>query len=253
LLKGKLTIRQQIRAFLWRRSERALFAGVDRIWTTSEDDSREIRALNPGIASPVVVPNAIDVDFYSSVRKREGWESTGLQPQFPTIVYAGFYGYEPNAVAAQHLIVDIFPIISRRFPTARLMLIGKGPTANMIAAADRDPRIIVTGLVDNLLTYLALADMTVVPLTEGGGTRLKILEAFAGRIPVATTSKGAEGINASHGTELIVEDDLAVLAEQAVSLLNEPALLSRQVDAALRLVKREYSWETLAASIRDVL
>ncbi len=253
LLKGKLTIRQQIRALLWRRSERALFAGVDRIWTTSEDDSREIRALNSGIASPVVVPNAIDVDFYSSVRKREGWESTGLQPQFPTIVYAGFYGYEPNAVAAQHLIVDIFPIISRRFPTARLMLIGKRPTADMISAADRDPRIIVTGPVDNLLSYLALADMTMVPLTEGGGTRLKILEAFASRIPVATTSKGAEGINASHGTELIVADDLEVLAQQAVSLLNEPALLSRQVDAAFRLVKREYSWETLSASIRDVL
>jgi glycosyltransferase involved in cell wall biosynthesis len=169
----------------------------------------------------------------------------GLERNAPTIVYVGYYHYAPNRDAAETLIEEIFPRVLRQRRDARLLLVGREPSEAMLAAAARDARIVVTGAVDDTRPYLRLADVCAVPLHAGGGTRLKILEAFASGIPVVSTSKGIEGIAAVNGREVVIADDHDTFASAIVDVLSHPERYRAQIDAAFDLVRRAYSLDTL--------
>ena len=87
---------------------------------------------------------------------------------------------------------------------------------------------------------LAAADLVVVPLRMGSGTRLKILEAFAHRVPVVSTRVGAEGLAVVDGTHLLLADQPASFASACARLCNDVGFRQRVVDAAERLFKERY-------------
>jgi glycosyltransferase involved in cell wall biosynthesis len=87
----------------------------------------------------------------------------------------------------------------------------------------------------------------VVPIREGGGTRLKIIEAMALGVPVVSTTKGAEGLNAVHGEHLLIADTPLEFQAACVSLLRDAELRSRLADNGLRLAAREFDWQVLGS------
>ena len=104
--------------------------------------------------------------------------------------------------------------------------------------------------------YLRLATVSAIPLMEGGGTRLKILEAFAHRIPVVSTTVGAEGLEVRPGTHLLVADDAGGIAEACARLLSDDALRRAIVDQAHALFVARYQssiiQEEIAALAREL-
>ncbi|MGY6555912.1 MAG: glycosyltransferase family 4 protein, partial [Wenzhouxiangella sp.] len=84
------------------------------------------------------------------------------------------------------------------------------------------PDIRLTGSLPSLTGALSLADLAVVPLISGGGTRMKILDYFAAGVPVISTAKGCEGLPLSDGRELLIRDDWDAFAESAAHLLQHP-------------------------------
>ena len=92
-------------------------------------------------------------------------------------------------------------------PLADVRLRLAGQVSLVVRALEQVPRVMVTGWVPDMASELRHADLVVVPIRYGSGTRIKILEAFAHRIPVVSTSAGLEGkINAIHGRHLLVSD-----------------------------------------------
>jgi glycosyltransferase involved in cell wall biosynthesis len=69
--------------------------------------------------------------------------------------------------------------------------------------------------------YLRSAKLVVVPLRVGSGTRIKLLEAFASRVPVVSTTIGAEGLSAVSGVHLEVADTAKEIADRCVRLIKE--------------------------------
>jgi glycosyltransferase involved in cell wall biosynthesis len=119
----------------------------------------------------------------------------------------------------------------------------------MAAAAERDARIVVTGAVADMLPFFAAADAMAVPLTRGGGTRLKILEALAATVPVISTRKGAEGLAVEDGTQVLLAEDAAQFVEAIARVWTEPELAERLRANGLALLKRSYSWEVSSLRI----
>jgi glycosyltransferase involved in cell wall biosynthesis len=99
---------------------------------------------------------------------------------------------------------------------------------------------------------LARADLVVVPLRYGSGTRFKILEAAAHRIPVVSTTLGAEGLGFEDGRHLLIADDAAGFASACVRLLEDTALRRRLADEAESAFLAHFEWSSLRARIRDV-
>lgn len=233
--------------------ERGLISKVDQIWVCSKEDSRFVEELGNKIPPIHIVPNGIDVASYDSVRLFQCPPPTKLEPVLQSIIFTAMFAYPPNSEAAQILIDQIYPRLRETFPNCRLMLVGVEPTRYMRQAAKQDPGIVVTGTVPDVRPYLAAASVVVVPLWQGGGTRLKILEAFAAGRPVVSTAKGAEGINVRDGEHLLIRDSIEEFVAGVSQLLSDPALGQKLADSAYNLVRSNYAWEKLSPTIEQAV
>ncbi|MEW2621987.1 glycosyltransferase family 4 protein [Streptomyces sp. NPDC048106] len=164
-----------------------------------------------------------------------------------TILFQGSFDWPPNADAARWLTGGILPLIHRRVPDARVVLAGRA-TQEVTALAG--PHVEVTGRVPDMTPYLREADLVVVPLRVGSGTRIKILEAFAHGVPVVSTTIGAEGLDVVPGEHLDIADTAEDLARACADLLTDAARGSAMTVAAGRLHLRQYLPEHAAAQVR---
>src|SRR5439155_18512255 len=128
-----------------------------------------------GAKSAVLVPNGVDCSAFASLPlERSGG---------PVLLYVGAMSWRPNAQAAIFLAKEVLPVVRRTIAEARLRIVGRDPPAELLALRGL-PGVEVTGGVPDVVPYFAEAQMLAVPLESGGGTRLKILEAFAAGLPV---------------------------------------------------------------------
>jgi glycosyltransferase involved in cell wall biosynthesis len=161
-------------------------------------------------------------------------------------LYVGALGWPPNASAARFLAVEVLPLVRRRVPGARLLIVGKNPPAELLALAEGGNGVQIAGNVPDVVPYFLDADVLAVPLETGGGTRLKILEAFAAGLPVVSTPVGCEGIDATDGEHLVVADRPA-FAERIAQLLIDPARHRGLMQQARQLARQRYDWAVVGA------
>lgn len=168
----------------------------------------------------------------------------GLQPRPEDaplrILFVGTLGYPPNTDAALFLCRDILPLLrDRTGGPVRIDLVGAGAPRELVRAA-RDAGAVMHGQVPALAPIYEAADVAAVPLRAGGGTRIKILEAFAHGVPVVSTAIGAEGLDLVAGRDFLRADTPAGFAEACVSVAADPALAERLRDAGRVLLHDRY-------------
>jgi glycosyltransferase involved in cell wall biosynthesis len=132
--------------------------------------------------------------------------------------------------------------LRERWPELVWRLVGKNAAA-VRPFTTGDPRIEVSGEVKDAVRELARAQVAVVPLLAGSGTRLKILEAWAAGTPVVSTSVGAEGLAARDGEQILLADGPAAFAEAVSRLLACKEMRDRVGKAGRLLMEKEFTWE----------
>jgi glycosyltransferase involved in cell wall biosynthesis len=217
----------------WRRYERQQFKDVSLIVVASEDEADLVRSLLPATRVEVR-PNGVDVSDYAFV---DHSVSQGAR-----ILLTGHFGYPPNIDAARWLKTDIFPALRAARPDATLELVGRyapaGPwPEGMASHAD----------VPDILPYFDAADVMIVPLRAGGGTRLKIVEAFAKGLPTVSTRIGCEGLPARDGEHLLIADSADALVAATLRLLDDVSLRAALAANARRLVEDQFDWRQITA------
>lgn len=226
---------------------------ADRVWVCSEEDVMLLKTLYGRQFEPHAIPNGINVNFYDSVRLDRCVLPKGLEDKQHNLIYMGTFSYPPNKVAAKLLIEELYPQLRKKYPNCRLLMVGRSPTKFMLEAAEAEPGIIVTGSVPDVRPYLAASSVMVVPLQQGGGTRLKLLEAFASGCVTVSTAKGAEGLNVSDGKHLLIRDEVAAIVGAIGQLWSDPALVKKLTTSAYELVKAQYSWEAVSKKVERAL
>ena len=221
----------------WRRLQRDAAVRADVTTVCSGDDAE--RARRAGVPRVEVVPNG-----YRLVGDPVGRPTVGDPP---TVLFAGTLRYPPNADGARFLVDEVGPLLRRLVPAARIRLVGR--TTPALAALDDPPRVRVVGPVPEMVDELASADVVVVPLRFGSGTRLKILEAFAHRVPVVSTTLGAEGLGAEDDVHLLLGDTAGELAAACARLLEDEPLRRRLVDRAQGLYRERFSDDVVTGEI----
>jgi glycosyltransferase involved in cell wall biosynthesis len=227
--------------------ERAAVAAVDQLWVCSDEDEDRLLGMYAPRAPIVVIPNGIRMADYPAPPCGPG----SPRKDRLTLVFPGMFSYLPNALAAAFLVDELLPRLAAicRAPW-QLQLVGPMPTPGMSAAAARDSRIVVTGPVRDLRPLLAGATAMPVPLFQGGGTRLKVLEAFATGLPVVSTAKGVEGLGAADGTHLLIAEAADAFAEGVLAVWRDGALAHRLAVNARALVEERFSWDVVGPRIR---
>jgi glycosyltransferase involved in cell wall biosynthesis len=115
-----------------------------------------------------------------------------------------------------------------------------GPIRGLVAS---DPRIELTGFVDDAVAVLAQSQVAIVPLLAGSGTRIKILEAWAARTPIVSTTLGAEGLECRDREHLLLADDPEKFITAVSELLALPDDRARIGAAGRRLYEERYTWQ----------
>lgn len=227
--------------FTWRMVEQY----ENRAWAqfalrvvVSEHDKRAVtRRCARG--KTIVVENGVDLDAYPRLPRSRARAA----------LFAGALDYFPNADAAQFLVREILPRLTRDIT---VYIAGSHPPPE-IQALSNSPRVRVIADPSDMSSVAAQNAVAIVPLRIGSGTRLKILEAWAWGIPVVTTTRGCEGLDARDEHHVLIRDEPQAFADALARLLDDDALAQRLSANGRALVEQRYTWKNILPKFEDAL
>jgi sugar transferase (PEP-CTERM/EpsH1 system associated) len=229
----------------WRkmlRYEREISRAFDAVIAVSEVDA-ELMRKEFGIRQVYDVPTGVDTAYF---KPAEG------SPNPFELVFTGSMDWMPNQDAILYFADRILPIISVAIPECSLTVVGRNPGPPLLQLGRSNPRIRVTGGVEDIRGYISRSAAYVVPIRIGGGTRLKIYEAMAMGKPVISTTIGAEGLPVRDGEELLIADEPAEFAHAVVQVLRNAQLANRLAERARAVVCEEFGWQRAANSFAEI-
>ncbi len=219
--------------------EKRFWKKATRVVAMSEADKRRMQKISPGL-NVDLVPNGVDTEFFS-LKKRSG------KYKEKVILFVGNFKWLQNREAVSILVRSIWPHIKKSLPSARLWIVGRFPTKEILKFASSS--ITVSSEIDNIREAYNKAHVLLAPIYGPGGTRYKILESMASGLPVVTTSTGIEGLNCTHGKEVLIKEKPFDLAKETVKLLTDESLYKKLVHNGRKLVEDQFNWKTIASSL----
>jgi polysaccharide biosynthesis protein PslH len=187
----------------------------DTIFTCSHHDQKILKERFPNNVINVL-PNVVPIQGRKFLRKVNN---------IFTMLFVGTLDYYPNTDALMFFADQIVPILRKNLQRPwRLRVVGTLKNESLIKILREIPEIEFTGWVANLSSEYNVADIVVVPVRGGGGTRIKILEAFAYGIPVVSTSTGCYGLQVKDGIHLLTADNVEAFAGSCIRLMTNRTL-----------------------------
>jgi glycosyltransferase involved in cell wall biosynthesis len=217
----------------WRGRERLLGERFSVLTVASEEDRRYLRDVAPihvipnGFERPVTVPRR--------------------QPSKPSrIGFIGIMEYPPNCEGVRWFVRECWSAIKREVPDARLRLVGKGSDGSL---KPNGPDIDGLGWIPDAAKEIETWSMMIVPIHVGGGTRVKIAEAFSRKCPLVSTRVGAFGYDVVNGRELCIADTADEFARACLKLIHEPSEAAAMAERAWGRFLKEWTWDAIAPRI----
>ncbi|MFA5808950.1 MAG: glycosyltransferase family 4 protein [Thermoleophilia bacterium] len=224
--------------------EKKMLGMMQEIVAVSTADAGTLSRMIPGMM-PVVVENGVSCEEYREL-------ASGERASARSLLFIGLMSYEPNVDAVMWFAAEILPRLLKKFPDVVINVAGGEPSGE-VTGLDNGLNLRVLGFVDDLKPLYRESAVLVVPLRAGGGSRLKILEAFAAGTPVVSTSIGAEGLEAEDGVHLLVADSPADFMAAVVRLLEDGQLYEKMSRNARLLAEEKYDWPVLAKKFEAAL
>ncbi len=227
-----------------KRFESDMYADADKVLALTPEGKDELLAIR-GDLDISVVPHGVDVDGFRPAADRVDHP--------PTVMFLGNFPHDPNRDAMVFFAENAWPLVKQDVPNARFLVVGRGPTPDMLELAKRDPSIVITGEVADVKPHFHESDVFVCPVRTGGGFRGKVLEAMASGVPVVSTALGAEGFPASSGENILLAETPAGLASETIRLLKDVALRDRIAARAREIMVEQFSWQKGVEILEEVL
>ncbi len=228
-------------AALLRKAEAEWAPRVALNVVVSAEDVDELHRIAPGAAT-AVIPNGVDTDFFQPATDDEQSQSG--------CVFVGGTSWHPNRDALGWFVQEILPLLRASGMTGPVTWVGSATAEEHRRYADV-PGFRLTGYVPDIRPYVHAAACFIAPLRFGGGTRLKILDAWAMGKAVVSTPAGAEGLAATSGQQLLLAEDAPGFVEAVLRVLREPQLRRQLATGGREHVESRFSWEVTGRQLRD--
>jgi len=224
-----------------RRYEKASCPKYQGHITCSDVDTQRLRELTPS-SSIKTIPNGVDTSFFAP---------RGLHQDEKTLIFVGTMSWYPNIEAALFICREIMPRIRSVAQDIKFQIIGANPPEKIKSFAEKYDDIEVLGFVDEVRDYIEKACVYVCPITDGGGTKLKILDALAMEKAIVAHEIASEGIDVSDGVNILLADQADQFAAQIIRLIENPDERARLGKAARRLAIERYDYESIGKSLSE--
>lgn len=238
LLRRRASVQKGWGRAAYLRFQAGMLERLERLWcpkvalniVVSEDDRTLLLALAPS-GSYTIVPNGVD----DHKMQPAGAGDSG-------VVFVGGTTWFPNRDALEFFAEDILPIIRSKRPGVRAVWVGRSAKEEQAVYARMG--IQLTGYVEDIRPYVGEAACFIVPLRVGGGTRLKILDAWAMGKAIVSTNIGAEGLRAVDEMNILLRDEPGAFADAVIDVLDNAELRKRLGAAGRAEVEQHYSWDS---------
>lgn len=245
-----------VRRAVWRDQHRKMvrfegdaLACYDRIVTVSERDAESFCALH-GLDRARVqdIPTGIDMKRYDCrIDPRE------VEPDAGHLVFTASMNSWANIDAVTWLMDEIWPRLQAKRKQIRLTVVGRAPPAEMVEKAKaKGLNWDFTGFVPSVEPFVHAADIFVIPLRIGGGTRIKVVEAIAMGAPIVSTDIGVEGIALTPGEHFSRANGPGEFAREIDALLSAPARRKAHAESAFAHVSRNFDAEGIAHRFQEI-
>jgi glycosyltransferase involved in cell wall biosynthesis len=215
----------------------------DHVLAVSPDD-KQTMAQEFGVSHVSVLPTGVDTEYFEP-------SVSGSLPG--RLVFVGSMDWDPNEDGIAWFLRNVYPRVRAAAPNTSLVVVGRSPSARLRAIASNYPDVELTGRVSDVRPYLSEAEVVIVPLRVGGGTRIKIPEAMAMAKAIVSTTIGAEGLPFRSGRELCIADRPEDFAEAVITLLHDRPLRNSIAAAARKVVVERHGWNSVVDSLEETL
>lgn len=211
--------------------------------TCSELDSDRLRSI-VGCANVTAIPNGVDLEYFRP--------SGTVQSHPPSIIFVGSLNWYPNVDAVLFLLKEIWPIVKAAVPALHLNIVGSAPPSSLLKLAAACKDVTVHGYVDDVRPLIDAATLYVCPIRGGGGTKLKLLDAFAMQKCVVAHPVACEGIAVTAGRNVELAESAADFVAAIHKLLADPLARESMARAARALVVEHYSFAQIGRRLCEV-
>ncbi len=209
----------------------------------SELDAQRLKEVVHGVRVEII-PNGIDSVYFRPASSTQQPDST---------IFVGTLDWYPNTAAVMYLLREIWPRLLKLRPKATLHIVGANAPPVIIRAARTVAGVTLHGLVPDVRPLIDSAAVYVCPIRDGGGTKLKILEACAMQKCIVATPVACEGINLQSGVSVELADAPESFVQSLVHLFDSPDKRAAMGRAARALAESEYSADVIGGRFVRVL
>ena len=169
------------------------------------------------------------------------------------ISYFGKMSYPANAEAAIWFSNKVFPIIQKEIPQCRFYIVGKDPTKDLLELSENNSNVVVTSTVDNIEDYYKQTDFVIVPLSYGGGVKVKVLEALGYGKLVVSTVKGIEGTTFRNQKELLTAESAEEFAQICINALQNISCYEEIRRCGYENIRKNFTWKAVVDKFEQEL
>ncbi|MES9857774.1 MAG: glycosyltransferase family 4 protein [Sedimenticola sp.] len=227
--------------------ERAWVKLCDVTTAVSEVDAEYYKSIAEEPNRVHLFSNVIDVESYKLAPKPPA------DFKSPSIYLAGSFGHynSPMDTATRWMLDEVFPLILKVNPNVHFYIVGSNSELGFGHLSGTN--VTVTGRLETVLPYLCNTDIALVPLKFESGTRFKILEAGTCKVPLVSTTLGAEGIPVVNGEHILIADEPNDFANAIVRLLDDKVLAGKLAINCYNLVNKNFSVESLIVEAKQIM
>ena len=190
-----------------------------------------------------IVPNGVDLEYFNPSTTIERGGKKGL-------IFAGGMGYYTNREAVLYFLSEIWPLLQKDNPERPATIIGRNPPKELLDATCNS-NLFAPGFVDDVRPYFNKAKIYICPIKNGGGTRLKIIDALAMKKPIIATGLAVEGLDLVEGEHYLRAEKPTEFVENIKRIESDNNLCQKLAEAGRQFVESRYSWDIIGTNMEE--
>lgn len=234
----------KLEAIKLQHSERKYCSQFDLNITCSKLDSDRLLEILPNKINVIDVPNGADTEYFKA--------NYEVDKTPASLIFAGGLNWYPNVKAIMFFVNEVWPKLKEKLPNVVFNLVGQYPTEELLNLAKVDSNFKVHGFVDDVRVVMDQSWIYVCPINDGGGTKLKILDALAMSKTIVANPISCEGIDVTDGVDVCFASTADEYTNKIVALLDDPDKCKTIGLNARKLIESKYSYKIIGENIREL-